>query len=107
MKKRRKISLDLGPMQTVEDLQEALRILARACCAGEGGDQLVRAGEVIEQMLRFKFLRSSGSSGRSVRIESGTDACADELIAPSMGPVAGLATIAVAGQCGEVGPLNK
>jgi hypothetical protein len=37
MKKRRKISLDLGPMQTVEDLQEALRILARACCAGEGG----------------------------------------------------------------------
>jgi hypothetical protein len=55
MKKRRKISLDLGPMPTVEDLQEALRTLARACCAGEGGDELVRAGEVIEQMLRFKF----------------------------------------------------
>jgi hypothetical protein len=29
MKKRRKISLDLGPMPTVEDLQEALRTLAR------------------------------------------------------------------------------
>jgi hypothetical protein len=59
-KKKPARSLDLGPLETVEDCQEALRRIARACAAGEGdGDALVRASEVIENMLRVKFLEAS------------------------------------------------
>jgi hypothetical protein len=53
---RQKAQIDFGPLETIEDCQEALRILARACLAGEGnGDDLVKASEVIENYMRFKF----------------------------------------------------
>jgi hypothetical protein len=60
VKKKRltqKTEVDLGPLETIADCEEALRRLARACLAGEGnGDDLVKASEVIEHMLGFKFM---------------------------------------------------
>lgn len=57
MAKTRKAVIDLGALESIADCEEALRRLARACAAGEGNpDDLLKAAEVIENMLRFKFL---------------------------------------------------
>ena len=51
------VTIDLGPLQTIEDCQEALRRLARACAAGENVNlnDCAKAGDIVGELLRFKL----------------------------------------------------
>jgi hypothetical protein len=64
---RQKAPIDLGPMETIADLQEALRRLARACVAGENVDDCARAGEVVGELLRFKLAEEEQRLERALR----------------------------------------
>jgi hypothetical protein len=57
VRKKRKAEIDLGPLETIADCQQALRALTRACAAGENVnlDDCRRAGDVIGELMRSLF----------------------------------------------------